>query len=71
MDAIDLGSFLKEQGKRTLSSNKCTNVNSCNGDFDCEGAVDEDGKALFYEDFGRGNNKNPCPPCEVGVQGSH
>ena len=64
VDAIDLSSFLKDLGKRTLSSNPCTNENPCNGDLDCDGAVDEGDKALFYADFGRGKNKNPCPVCE-------
>jgi len=67
VDAIDLGSFLKDLGKRTLSSNPCTNENPCNGDFDCDGSVDEDDKSLFFADFGRGKNNNPCPGSLVRV----
>jgi arylsulfatase A-like enzyme len=65
VDAVDLGSFLEDLGKRTLSSNPCTDENPCNGDFDCDGDVDEDDKTIFYMDFGRGQNKNPCPACAV------
>jgi len=66
VDAIDLGPFLGDLGKRTLSTNPCTNENPCNGDFDCNGAVDEDDKAIFYADFGRGKNNNACPDCAAG-----
>jgi hypothetical protein len=71
VDAVDLGLFSQELGKRTLSTNPCTNENPCNGDFDCNGAVDEDDKALFSADFGRGKNKNPCPACEEEVRCSY
>jgi hypothetical protein len=65
VDAADLGPFLVDLGKRTVSRNPCTDENPCNGDFDCDGGVDEHDKAIFYADFGRGKNKNPCPACAV------
>ena len=67
VDALDLGLFSQELGKRTLPTNPCTNENPCNGDFDCNGAVDEADKALFSADFGRAKNRNPCPPREEEV----
>jgi hypothetical protein len=42
----------------------CTNVDPCNGDFDCN--VDADDVKLFLEDFGRSQFFYPCPTCEVG-----
>jgi len=38
----------------------------CEGDFDCDGDVDETDAALFKADFGRNQYKNPCTndnPC--------
>ena len=50
-----------------LFARPCTNNNHCHGDFDCDGDVDEDDKTIFYEDFGRGKNNNPCPSSKVGT----
>ncbi|MCK5423182.1 MAG: hypothetical protein KAJ08_13500, partial [Deltaproteobacteria bacterium] len=63
LDAAFISGWFK---KRTKLSNPCTNENPCYGDFDCDGDVDNDDKAIFYADFGRSKNNNPCPPCEVG-----
>ncbi|MBW2182696.1 MAG: sulfatase-like hydrolase/transferase [Deltaproteobacteria bacterium] len=62
LDAAFISGWFK---KRTKLSNPCTNENPCYGDFDCDGDVDNDDKAIFYADFGRSKNNNPCPPCEV------
>jgi hypothetical protein len=46
--------------------NPCTNANRCNGDFDCDGDVDEVDRTIFIADFGRSEYKNPCPSCVAG-----
>jgi arylsulfatase A-like enzyme len=66
VNAADAGLISGWFKKRTKLSNPCTNENPCYGDFDCDGDVDNDDKAIFYADFGRSKNNNPCPPCEVG-----
>ncbi|MBW1854183.1 MAG: sulfatase-like hydrolase/transferase [Deltaproteobacteria bacterium] len=66
VNAADAGLISGWFERRTKSSNPCTNANPCHGDFDCDGDVDKDDKAIFYADFGRDKNNNPCPPCEVG-----
>jgi hypothetical protein len=41
-------------------------LSKCEGDFDCDGDVDEIDTALFKADFGRNQDKNPCTndnPC--------
>jgi hypothetical protein len=65
VDAIDLGLFLEDLEKRTLSSTPCTNKNPCIGDLDCDEDVDEDDKVIFYADFSRGKNNYSCPKCVV------
>ncbi len=65
VNAADAGLISGGFERRTKLSNPCTNENPCCGDFDCDGDVDKDDKAIFYADFGRSKNNNPCPPCEV------
>ena len=35
----------------------------CEGNFDCDTDVDGTDAAVFKEDFGRSQFKNPCPNC--------
>ena len=67
VDATDSALLRKHILQSTLLAHPCTNENQCHGDFDCDGDIDEDDKKVFYDDFDRGKNNNPCPPCKVGA----
>lgn len=66
VDAADADLLRKNILHSMLFTHPCTNENQCHGDFDCDGDVDEEDKTLFYDDFGRGRNNNPCPPSKAG-----
>ena len=60
MAAMPQHSWVTSEG---LLSYPCTNQDSCDGDFHCDGDLDGTDAARFKEDFGRSPFINPCPAC--------
>jgi len=62
VDGSDASTFKADFGRSSFNR-PCTSVDSCNGDFLCNGNVDGSDAAKFKSDFGRSSFQNPCLIC--------